>query len=432
MSTRPGDLWQPTSLREAVSGEALAHSRRRVADTDDLVRAWVAFDDEAEPTVHGPLAGVPFGVKDIIDVAGYRTGHGSPLHDSDPPAAEDATVVSAWRRTGALPVGKTVTAEFAFFTPGPTRNPANPDHTPGSSSSGSAAAVAAGQVPLAIGTQTGASTTRPASYCGVASLTLARDRLPMEGVLALGPSLDRHGIIAASVSDVAFAWSALSGGPDVALEEGAPPRLLVWPGEALGVVSDEMRVALATATRDLVATGAVVDGAGLEKTAAALMAAYRPISHFEVRTSRARELSIAERIGPRWVELRTASEATTEADYQKSLATVADLLGRVLRRLEDHDAIIGPAATGAAPRGLGSTGDPSMSLPWQTIGLPQVAVPGLRRDDGLPLGLQVIARDEFTALRVGSWMEKALGRARPPAAAPPSSSDIASSDVMQP
>jgi Asp-tRNA(Asn)/Glu-tRNA(Gln) amidotransferase A subunit family amidase len=241
-------LWQPWSLRDLVTDldagrttveATFARSRERVAKTEPEIEAWVAYGTSpvrpsTGPFSTGPLRGVPLGVKDIIDVAGCPTKLGTASRADAPPSDADAAIVTAWRATSAVPVGKTVTAEFAFFTSGPTRNPANPGHTPGSSSSGSAAAVAAGQVPLAIGTQTGGSTTRPASYCGIASLAMAAGRFPGNGVFAMSPSLDGHGVFTVTVSDLALAWSALTGAEDVGTSPARPPRLLLWTGNRSG------------------------------------------------------------------------------------------------------------------------------------------------------------------------------------------------------
>ena len=421
-------LYAPWSLRGLVADLASSvvtedsvreRSRRRIARTEPEIAAWVAHAEGADASdgtaPDGPLRGVPFGVKDIIDVAGHPTRLGSALHDAAPPSPTDAAVVSAWRAAGAVPSGKTVTAEFAFFTPGPTRNPVRPTHTPGSSSSGSAAAVGAGQVPLAIGTQTGGSTTRPASYCGVASLTMAPGRIPSRGVYAMSPTLDSHGVFAASVSDLALAWSALGGGEDVGATPPDAPRLLLWTGQSPGPVSPAMADAVAHAAESLRRAGAVVDAALPDALVADLVDAHGVVLHYEMGTACARELAIADRLGPQWIRVRERSRATSSADHEHALDRIAAAREALASALSGYDAVIGPAATGAAPPGLTMTGDPAMSLPWQAVGMPAVAVPGLRDRSGLPLGLQVVAVDEGAALRAGVWAERHLtGTARGP------------------
>jgi Asp-tRNA(Asn)/Glu-tRNA(Gln) amidotransferase A subunit family amidase len=409
-------LWAPWSLRELVADldsgattgpAALERSRQRVATTEPGIEAWVRYDADVAIPSGGRLRGIPFGVKDIIDVAGAPTRLGSARHHGAPPSERDAPVVSAWRATGAVPVGKTVTAEYAFFTPGPTRNPANPGHTPGSSSSGSAAAVAAGQVPLAIGTQTGGSATRPASYCGIASLTMAPGRFPFDGVFAMSRTLDSHGIFAATVSDLALAWAALTTTDDVGARPGRAPRLL-WTGEPLGVLTRAMTAHVSAAAQDLRTAGATVHRFPLEELVAELVEAHAVVLRHELRTERAGELAVADQLGERWTRLRDECAATSPAGYESAQAAIRAGLAQVAAALDGYDAILGPAATGAAPEGLAVTGDPVMSLAWQALGLPAVGVPGGRDGAGLPLGLQVIARDESAALRAGVWVEQHL------------------------
>lgn len=385
--------------------EALARSRARIAETEPEVRAWVEHVPEPGHGT-GPLGGVPLGVKDIIDVAGLPTRCGTPLRADSPPAKADAPVVDAWRRAGAVPVGKTVTTEFAYFSPGPTRNPAAPGHTPGGSSSGSAAAVAAGHVPLALGTQTAGSVTRPGSFCGIASLVVSHGRIPMDGVSGLSPSLDSHGFYAAQVTDLALAWSALTGEADPARRERRAPRLLVWTAATLGVVHPEMAAALDAAAERLARAGAEV-GEFPEEPAAELVAAHPVVMAYEAARERAAELAEVSRISPQLAGLLRTGAATSEGDYQAARRTVAEAGARVAELLADQDAVLAPGAVGPAPEGLTSTGDPAMSRPWQALGLPAVGVPGHRDAAGLPLGLQLVgrARGEADLLATGCWVE---------------------------
>jgi len=407
----------PWSLRELVGAlaagdttpaDALARSRARIDETEADLRAWVVRDP-APGLATGPLGGVPLGVKDIIDVAGLPTGCGSSLRAGAAPAAADAAVVAAWRRAGAVPVGKTVTTEFAYFSPGPTRNPAAPGHTPGGSSSGSAAAVAAGQVPLALGTQTAGSVTRPASFCGVASLVLTRGRLPMDGVAGLSPSLDSHGLYTARVSDLALAWSALSGEPDVAAAAGRPPRLLVWTPASLDA---GMADALAAARGRLADAGAVVEDFPDERLVTEVTAAHPVVMAYEAARERADELAVVSRLSEQLARLLRTGAATSRDDYEAARRAVAEAGTRVAELLAGYDAVLGPAAPGPAPTGLAATGDPVLSRPWQALGLPAATVPGPRDAAGLPLGLQLVgrAREETALLAAGCWVEAALTR----------------------
>ncbi|MER6969726.1 amidase [Nocardioides sp. NPDC000445] len=395
-----------------TSAAVWARFRERVETTDPALRAWVAL---AEPpsSVPGdrPLAGVPLGVKDIIDVAGLPTRCGAAVRSDAPPAEADAAIVSAWRGVGAVPAGKTVTTEFAFFAPGPTANPAAPGHTPGGSSSGSAAAVASGQVPLALGSQTAGSVTRPASYCGVASLVMSHGRFPVTGVTGLSPSLDSHGVLAGSVSDLALAWSALTGARDVAVGPlGGPPRILVWTADPLDVVEEPMRVALAVAVERLRTAGAVVDPFPEERLVADVTHAHPVVMAFEAARERADELARAGEISDQLAQLLRTGEATSLVDYRAASEVVDVGEETVARLLSSYDVVLGPAAPGPAPHGLDVTGDPVLSRAWQAMGLPTVAVPGLTDSHGLPLGVQLIgpSRGETDLLGHAAWVERHL------------------------
>lgn len=408
---------KPWSLRELVAelragtttfADALAQCRARIEATDPELRAWVALDPAPDPaTAVGPLSGVPLGVKDIIDVAGMPTKCGSPTRAEASPTEADAAIVAAWRQAGAVPVGKTVTTEFAFFTPGPTRNPAAPGHTPGGSSSGSAAAVSSGQVPLALGSQTAGSVTRPASFCGVASLAMSHGRFPVTGVAGLSPSLDTHGVFAANVSDVALAWSALAGVPDPLRPTGNPPRLLVWTADALGVVDPEMRGALETVRDRLAAAGAVVEDFPEEQLVAEVLDAHPVVMAYEAARERATELRVVSQLSPQLAELLQTGADIPDQDYKTARQTVADARTRIVPLLESCDAVLGPAAPGPAPAGLGSTGDPALSRAWQALGLPAVTMPGQRTEAGLPLGVQFLGRvrEEAALLTTACWAE---------------------------
>ena len=396
-------LWQPWSLRDLVTdlargattpAEAMARSAERIAVTEPELNAWVVREEPDPGAGVAPLAGVPLGVKDIIDVAGLPTRCGSGLRADIPPADKDAAIVTEWRRTGAVPVGKTVTTEFAFFSPGPTANPAATDHTPGGSSSGSAAAVGAGQVPLALGSQTAGSVTRPAAYCGVAALVMTNGRFPVDGVTGLSPSLDSHGVYAATAGDLALAWSALSGGVDVARPgtpgRGEPLRALLWSASAIDVLDPAMQGALETTRAALEANGAVVRDFPEEQLVADLAAAHPVVMAYEAARERSAELAAADQLSePLAGLLRTGAE-TSRSDYEVALDLIARGGERVTELLGAYDVVVGAAAPGPAPRGLGATGDPVLSRPWQALGLPVVTVPGQRDAAGMPLGIQVV------------------------------------------
>ncbi|MFE5505226.1 amidase [Amycolatopsis japonica] len=388
------DLRQGRTTPEAAVKRALA----RIAETDAELRAWV------DRTDFPPGAGVPLGVKDIIDLAGVPTRCGSTLRAEAVPATADAAIVTAWRAAGMAPLGKTVTTEFAFFAPGPTRNPAALGHTPGGSSSGSAAAVASGQVPLALGSQTAGSVTRPASYCGVASLVMSHGRYPVTGVTGLSPSLDSHGVFAATAADLALAWSALTGDP---ARESRPPRILVWSADALDVVEAPMRHALTQAAKRLQDAGATVEPFREEQLMVELTAAHPVVMAYEAARERSAELAVAERLSAPLAQLLRAGAATSVDEYETARATIAE---GAVRLADAFDVVLGPAAPGAAPPGLQATGNPVLSRGWQALGLPVVTIPGFTDPAGLPLGLQLVGRhggdDEL--LGHACWAERVL------------------------
>ncbi|KFU77281.1 indole acetimide hydrolase [Amycolatopsis lurida NRRL 2430] len=402
-------LARPWSLRELVRDlregrttpeDAYQRALRRIAETEADLHAWV---DRAGFL---PGAGVPLGVKDIIDVAGVPTRCGSALRAEAAPATSDATIVTAWRAAGAVPLGKTVTTEFAFFAPGPTRNPTAPGHTPGGSSSGSAAAVASGQVPLALGSQTAGSVTRPASYCGVASLVMSHGRYPVTGVTGLSSSLDSHGVFAATVSDLAIAWSALTGEPAPV----RPPRILVWSADALDVVEAPMRHAVTQAAKRLREAGATVSAFLDERLVADLTGAHPVVMAYESARERAAELAVAERLSAPLAHLLRTGAATSSEEYESARAVIADGALRLAEVFGSYDVVLGPAAPGAAPRGLDATGNPVLSRGWQALGLPVIALPGFTDAAGLPLGLQLVGRHGGDAELLGHacWVERVL------------------------
>lgn len=398
-----------------VADAALA----QIADLDPAIHAWAHLDPDAVRSAAariqisdpgGVLWGVPVGVKDLIDVAGMPTRCGSELRSAEP-ASTDADCVARVRALGALPVGKTVTTEFGYFKPGPTRNPRAVDHTPGGSSSGSAAAVAAGMVPLAFGTQTAGSLTRPASFCGVAGFVTAHGEFPTAGITGLSPRLDTVGLLARTVSDLHFAWTALRDGTRApVLEPSAPRRLRLWSGFELGEVSPDMTAALRT-------TAGAAQSAGVrcrEMDAAAAVVALTEHHHtvmaYDAARERSAEAAQPDKISAPLAELFAAGAQTTEAQYRAALAGIAETRRLLLAALDEDEAILGPAALGAAPRGHDATGTPVLSRPWQAMGLPVVTIPGKRDSAGLPLGLQLIGRPgaEQRLFATAAWLESML------------------------
>ncbi|GAA4874967.1 amidase [Actinomycetospora straminea] len=398
------DLVAPWRLVDARRPDAVDTARRRIDEVDDRVRAWVELVPP-DAGGDGPLAGVPVGIKDIVDVAGVPTRCGSAARADAPPATDDAAITALLRGAGAVVVGKTVTTEFAFFDPGPTRNPHDPARTPGGSSSGSAAAVAAGMVPLAVGTQTAGSVVRPASYCGVAGLAVARGSLPTAGVNPLAPGLDTLGLFAASVEDLATARAALAGHAP-ATASGTSPRLLTWDGTDVAEVSPAMQEAHADAV-----AAAHVAGAGLAAWDLDLRRA--TVDHRMVMAAEASmTVPDAPGLGPNLRALLAEGRAVPPDELAAARERAATTREAVLARLDDADAVLVPGALGVAPAGLDATGDPVLSRPWHLLGLPALAVPGARDAAGLPLGLALIGHPdrEDALLAAGRWLEPLLGR----------------------
>lgn len=343
------------------------------------------------PQERPPLFGVPIGVKDIFHVDGFDTQAGSqlPLPLLQGPEAESVT---ALRGTGALILGKTVTTEFAYFAPGPTRNPHAPAHTPGGSSSGSAAAVAAGLCPFAFGTQTIGSINRPAAYCGVVGFKPSYDRVSRAGVLPLSESLDHVGGFTADVAGMQLVAPLLGADWDATAVSSLQPVLGIPEGPYLERISDEGMAHFRRVCRQLSDGGITLQPVQVMPDFAAIEARHQLIVAAE-----------AARFHRTWFAQHQDLYHEKTADLIRRGLQVADdelaeaLNGRVhlRRQLTDLmlqaglDAWLSPAAPGAAPAGLESTGDPVMNLPWTHSGLPAVTLPAGSNEAGLPLGVQL-------------------------------------------
>ncbi|MFW6063409.1 MAG: amidase [Chloroflexota bacterium] len=365
-----------------------------------------------DPETRPPLFGVPLGVKDIFHVRGFDTTAGSKL-PVDALQGPEAAVVTVLKKAGALVLGKTVTTEFAYFAPGPTRNPHHPEHTPGGSSSGSAAAVGAGLCPLALGTQTIGSVNRPAAFCGVVGYKPSYERISREGVIPLSPSLDHVGLFTADVAGMRLAAGLV-------VERWQPearparPVLAIPRGPYLEKASAEGIVHFRAVVERLISAGFRV------KTV-------RAMSDFEQIAARHQELLAAEaaEVHAEWfaqydhlyhaktAELLTRGEMVPQVVVDAARAGRQQLRQALMDLMDEHDVDfwIAPAAPGAAPGGLESTGDPIMNLPWTQSGLPAVSVPAGYNEDGLPLGLQLVGRwHEDEALLQGALAIEAVLR----------------------
>lgn len=405
-----------------LTAEALtAACLDRIAERDGDIGAWTAVDREralAEARARdgeearGPLHGVPFGVKDIIDVAGYRTGMGSPIYRDAPPASADAAAVALARDAGMVPLGKTVTTEFALRTAGRTRNPNRLTHSPGGSSSGSAAATADFHTPLAIGTQTGGSVIRPASYCGVVGFKPTFGRIPRAGVKSVSESLDTVGVFARSVADAA-AFASVLEGVDVA----SPPAPLTRPRLAFARTPawDHLSPAAHKAGRDAAdrarAAGASVIEIELPPAFRDAIDAQATIMSYEASRSLAYELRFcADDVSPALKAYVGAGADMNREAYDEARNVQASCRAALWSFFADIGALITPAAPGEAPGNPADTGSPVANQIWTMAGAPVVGVPGMTGPEGLPIGMQAIgpAGRAADVLAHAAWLHQAL------------------------
>jgi Asp-tRNA(Asn)/Glu-tRNA(Gln) amidotransferase A subunit family amidase len=363
-----------------------------------------------------PLRGLPVGIKDIFDTADFPTEYGSPIYAGHRPKG-DAALVALVRRAGGLVLGKTVTAELASLQPPATRNPRNPAHTPGGSSSGSAAAVAAGMVPIALGSQTGGSIIRPAAFCGVAGYKPSFRLMPTVGMKSFSWSLDTAGVLAAGVADAAFAAAAITG-RDLRIDQRAPAapaialvRTHLWPQ-----ASPEMQAALERAARAAQAAGARVRELTLPPIFEEAMRAQVAIQNHEAYRALAYEFdNHQDRLGPILRQQLASGAAVDFEHYDDARRTARGARRMFADLMAETDVMLTPSAPGAAPFGLASTGDPMFNRLWTLLGPPCINVPGLTDAHGLPLGIQIVGRfaRDRTALEAAWFLERALSGACP-------------------
>lgn len=437
---RPGSITIQTAAAEIESGrllptELLERCLTQIDKFEPRIKAWVFVDREgareaatraskeiAAGHYRGPLHGIPLGIKDIFDVAGWPTLAGSRLRAGHR-ATTDSTVVARLRNAGAILLGKTVTTEFASFDPPPTRNPWNLERTPGGSSSGSAAAVALGMCLAAMGSQTGGSITRPASYCGVAGCKPTFGRVSGHGVVPLSRHMDHVGPLARSVGDLAALLSVIAG-YDVAdattldvpvddylqaCERPNPPRLGVLDKGFFAEPSGAMTPLMKTVDQ-LREAGASVRAADLPDAFADVIAMHRRLITVEAAEYH-QTLFRQHRdgYGQQIASLIDEGLATTAVDYASALVHRRQLQRELMESFREVDALVTPATTSTAP-GIESTGDPKFNSPWSFVGFPTVSIPCCLADDGLPLSVQLVGRpfEEAKLLAAAAWCERAL------------------------
>jgi Asp-tRNA(Asn)/Glu-tRNA(Gln) amidotransferase A subunit family amidase len=403
----PAGLETLTDWLRASSGsrkQALQATLDRIRTMDPSIHAWVQVSPQ-RPTGTGPLAEIPFGVKDIIETKGLSTEYGSPIYKGRIGTA-DAAIVEKLRSRGAVLLGKTHSTAFAYRTPAPTRNPRALDHTPGGSSSGSAAAVAAGMVPVALGTQTGGSVLRPASFCGVTGFKPSYGLLPMEGVLPFAKSLDTLGFFTHRPGDMLALWEAL--GYPVGEPEDVPLAVVEPLPDAEPEMAEAFHQAIATLRRG----GAAIRSIDIAGMLGTLIADSRTVMFYEgARFHEARYKQYGERLQDMAALVREGLQIPA-AKYDEARRSIAECKGRVADIYKTTPIILVPAAPGPAPRGLDSTGDSRMNAPWTALGTPAISIP-MPVGAGLPLGLQLTgdhgsdARVIRTAVRLHGLLEKA-------------------------
>jgi Asp-tRNA(Asn)/Glu-tRNA(Gln) amidotransferase A subunit family amidase len=392
---------------------AIARSLEAIEARDKAIGAFVCHDRNARAASYGALRGIAVGIKDIIDTADFPTEMGSPIYRGWQPRA-DAPVVAMLKQAGATIVGKVTTTAFASRDPTPTRNPRNPAHTPGGSSSGSAAAVAAGMIPLALGTQTGGSVIRPASYCGVAAIKPSYRLLPTVGVKCFSWTLDTVGLFAAGVEDLAVGLSAMTNRPEL-LPDAAikAPRIGVVTQEFAGAPETASAEALRIAADAAGRAGASVRTLALPEAVAEAWLIHPTMQDFEGHQALAWEYRMHHDAIPPLTRTKFDENVGIEpATYDEARAIARRARKALADTFDDVDVLLTFSASGAAPKGLASTGDARFNRLWTLMGGPCVNIPAFIADGGLPVGVQVIARfgDDAGALKAARFVEEALAR----------------------
>jgi aspartyl-tRNA(Asn)/glutamyl-tRNA(Gln) amidotransferase subunit A len=386
-------------------------------DADGALAAARERDAEARAgRLRGPLHGVPLGIKDIFDVAGMPTTAGARAFAHTRPA-RDSGAVARLRAAGAIMLGKTHTTQFAYRDPSPTRNPWNHEHTPGGSSSGSAAAVAARMVPAAIGSQTVGSILRPAAFCGVVGLKGPHGLVPVDGAVPLAWSLDHAGPFARSVADAALMLSVIA---DHVFETPVvqAPRLVVGR-QLFDRAEPGLRRHLDAVVERLAQAGARVTELTLPPSYDEIHAAGQVVLEVEAATyHQAMFAKHAADYGPGMAEMVPRGLQRPATEYVTANRARLAFREAMVPLLEAHDALLSPTAPGPAPAGLGWTGDASLCAPWSSAGVPSLSLPTGVDDTGLPLALQLVQAPGGTArlLGVAAWCERVVGFAARPRA----------------
>ena len=421
---------------EITSEELVRACLERIDQTDGEIGAWAHLDpdyaleqarardtERQRGAPQGPLHGIPVGIKDIVDTADFPTEYGTPLHGGRTPST-DATLVARLREAGAVILGKTVTTELAVYSPGKTTNPHDTAHTPGGSSSGSAAAVASAMVPLSVGTQTNGSVIRPASFCGVFGFKPTHGLISRAGVLRQSPPLDTVGVFARSLDDIALISEVLMAfdarDPDMrprarakiaeTLAEAPPvePRLAFVRTPVWDQAADSTKDAMRELIEHL---GEHVDVVDLPAQFDDAHEAHRQIMNADLAMNFAAEYADGEGVMSTVLrEMIEDGQQVLATEYNTALARAGELNGTLDAIFEQYDAILTPSAPGEAPKGLETTGSPAFCTIWTLCGTPALNLPSLVGPKGLPLGVQLVSQknDDARLFRTARWILDSL------------------------
>lgn len=405
-----------------LTAEALVRAYLdRIAEREPTVGAWQHLDPQQAIAAaqaldrgprRGPLQGIPIGIKDIMDTGDMPTTYGSKAYAGYRPKA-DAACVALARAAGGLVLGKTVTTEFAAGAPGKTRNPHSTAHTPGGSSSGSAAGVADRMIPLGFGTQTAGSIIRPASYCGAVGYKPSFGTVAISGTKALAESFDTIGGIANAVADVALFVGALTGRPGLAPREPHPkPRIGFFRTAQWAKADAACQRVLEGAAQILSRSGAAVADRAPFAALDGITDVHLTHMNYEMARNLAWERTRHwDLLAPRSTETLTTAVLITPEQYDEARRRTFEARARVNELFGEFDALLVPAAPGEAPERLDMTGDPLFNRTWTLLHLPCVTLPAGRGDAGLPIGIQLVGRlwDDARLLAVARFAERVLG-----------------------
>ncbi len=413
------DLARRLEAGELTPRAVMEMCAEAIAAREKNVRAFVVLDLDAarreaeDPRLASlPLRGLPVAFKDIFDTFDLPTQYGSPIYAGNRPRA-DATAVALTRRAGGIVIGKTVTTEFASLVPSVTRNPHNLEYTPGGSSSGSCAAVAAGMVPVAFGTQTAGSVIRPAAFCGVAGFKPSYRLIPLVGVKDVSWHLDTGGVFGAGVADVAFVAAVVTG-RDLRVDRATPsaPRIALVRTQLWNEASAAMQGAIETAARSAATAGAKVSEVKLPPLLEQAYAAQYVIQDYESVHALAFEYDRhRDQIDPRLRDALDKGAKISADDYDAARRTASRGRRVLADTMSDYDVILTPSAPSVAPHGFVTTGNAMFNRLWTLMGAPCINVPGLS-DGGLPLGVQIVGRfgRDRAALEAALFVERAIAR----------------------